>query len=280
MLKSFCAAALSLSTLMLSIPGHAIVGGQKLEVLDGLRESTVLLYIYSKDSNRICTGTLIAKDLVLTAGHCTADESLHEEIAVGFGVDSEDAFTENGKIKTYGTVVRSAVVDEYDRNQSQGSHTVQYDLAILQFKGSLPKEAKVRALPEAGYSIPEKSVLILSGYGLNDEMHPDESALRAVGYSAGYLAEAVYDEAQKKAYQFPSAIIVEQPHGGVCEGDSGGPLLVQDGDKLTMVGVASYALNPNATVKDGSQRCRGSAAFVDVRKNLGWIQAAIAALKN
>ncbi|WP_413558282.1 S1 family peptidase [Bdellovibrio sp. HCB209] len=280
MLKNFFATVLSFSTLLISAPALAIIDGQKLEQLSDLRASTVFVFIFSQNSQRICTGTLIAKDLVLTAGHCSPDESKNEQVAIGFGLDANSAFSNNGKLKSYGTVVRTAVVEQYDRNKPQGSLTVQYDLAIMQFKGSLPAEAKPRALPEAPFEISKASTLVLSGYGFNNEINPDESALRMKTYPASQIADAVYDHTKRQAYDFPGAIIIEQPEGGVCDGDSGGPLFVQEGPKLTMVGVASYVLNVNATVKDGSQLCRGNAVFVDIRANLGWIKAASQALQN
>ncbi|RYZ69125.1 MAG: trypsin-like serine protease, partial [Proteobacteria bacterium] len=61
-----------------------IVGGMLVSESTEIRASTVLLMqIQSSGAvGGVCTGTLIAEDMVLTAAHCAPDQS---QILIGFG---------------------------------------------------------------------------------------------------------------------------------------------------------------------------------------------------
>ena len=65
-----------------TLRGSGITGGSTTKRSDRVASSTVLLVVVlsSGDSRSIsaCTGTIISKDLVLTAGHCTVTDATAE----------------------------------------------------------------------------------------------------------------------------------------------------------------------------------------------------------
>ena len=67
-------------------------------------------------------------------------------------------------------------------------------------------------------------------------------------------------------------ISVDQPKVGICGGDSGGPLLVDQGRGLQVIGIVSTTSNvtpDNRPLPEDS--CNGVANFVSVYPKLGWI---------
>lgn len=126
----------------------SIVNGTAVKSADLEAKSTVGLYLLDIDENgkptgnvsAFCTGTLIAPNVVLSAGHCFADfaaevgttvEQIRKATVVGFGLASAKKINQAG-VK-FLTVKKVVVNPEYKPDQFETAQTNPLkDLSILQ----------------------------------------------------------------------------------------------------------------------------------------------------
>lgn len=248
---------------------YGIVGGSILSTGNELSSSTVMvLHKNYKDEISICTGTLIDKDKVLTAAHCT---SL-------FGGKSVIAFSNNASCvaaapkRTLRVVTNEAVHKDYSYWNKNDFDNSSADLAIMKFSGGLPEGYKVRELPAKSFSTAAVDELVMAGYGVTSEKAKDSGTLRFTTTSAAnILGDSFHLEIIGKTVSVEKTVIVEQPIKGVCTGDSGGPLYVKTKNGLTLIGITSMGADNKARDEESARVCHGVALFTDVREHLDWI---------
>lgn len=162
-------------------------------------------------STVLCSGTLVAPRVVLTAAHCVLDEAPRGSLEVFFG-------DELGADGAYVVVLRQTVHPDFDDETSRD------DLALL----LLAADAPVESLP-----LPTVSV---------DDL-PMGSPLRAVGF--GQTGRTVRDSGTKRE----GILTLSEVRGGAfdatanpsmtCVGDSGGPVFADIDGVAQLVGVTS-----------------------------------------
>ena len=247
---------------------YGIVGGQILGSGNELSSSTVLiLNVKNKDEVNICTGTLIAKDKVLTAAHCAPPGTKVTAIAFTNNVGCVNSAPN----RTLRPVVDKAVSKDYVHTSSL--YNASNDIAILKFQGGIPAGYKIRSLPSASFTPAPTDTLVVSGYGTTGEQSGDSGTLRfAKSSAANILGTSFFLARANRTVTLDKTIVVEQPRTGVCSGDSGGALYAQTKDGLTLIGITSMGVD-HKTLKEGESRiCHGVAIYVDVRENLDWIR--------
>lgn len=250
--------------------GFGIVGGMTLESGNALSSSTVLIITVDyKDQTSICTGTLIAKDKVLTAAHCTNQ----------YGGKSAIAFSNNVKCvsdapkRTLRLVEKQAVHPNY-RYSGDAIENSSSDIAVLKFAGDLPAGYQVRNLPSSTYRINPADGLVMTGYGKTDEDASDSSGiLRFTRAGGNRLSKSYYSAEKKMTVNLSGVHVLEQNYNGVCSGDSGGPLYTYANGQLTLIGIVSAGIDNNATRYTYKPRvCHGVSVFADVLSQLSWIE--------
>ena len=69
------------------------------------------------------------------------------------------------------------------------------------------------------------------------------------------------------------------PYATACGGDSGGPLIVNEGGYSVVIGVASFIFNPSFNIQtEITMRCGGAktvSAYAEVQAYLPWIKSII-----
>lgn len=189
-----------------------------------------------------CSGTVVAPNLVLTAGHCA--ENMHTGVvneASGYrivtgNVDAAAAETE----KQTSGVTRVIVCSCHDR------HTAVGDVALLQL--STPSTAPAITLasrPDDGTGA------LLAGWG---ETSPNQETLVEQLQSAPTVVQSP-GSCEREASPFSPAsevCTIDPParQTGACNGDSGGPLLVAEPSApggMVQIGVASHVYGKCAT---------------------------------
>ncbi len=182
-----------------------------------------------------CTGTLIAPDAVLTAGHCV-----------------DDLFT-NGAVPSFTLALNANGVSadqvyaglsshphpSFDINTLPTGIGRWYDIAVLKLAQPVP-DAAVEILPtveEAALLAPDL-MLQLVGYGLTSN---DTFDLGVKYHGEGRLREVAEAE-----------LLISDPGTQQnCNGDSGGPALVDLGEGLRIVGVVSRSPDDNPVCDHG-----------------------------
>ena len=202
-----------------------IVGGSNTQGLSAGRNSTVMLKKLNPSTDKgfttTCTGTLVSKNVILTAAHCAPTRN--EKLFVIF----EDADYES-------TVESRGVVRQFIQHPQYVAGVVvqSSDIALLSFtrKKGLPAGFKPRSLPEdKPYTF---TSFLMVGAGFN---YP--------GSGDGYMRSVRLGTSALSANQNGIFQLNQTSGRGICNGDSGGPLFIENDGVLTLVGVTTFAVN-------------------------------------
>jgi V8-like Glu-specific endopeptidase len=219
-----------------------IVSGHRVSRQDELSHSVVALVSESSRGQALCSGTLLANDLVLTAAHCVEDNP--DRLVVVFGSQVKAAKQENMR-----------EVDGYEQNPRWHQPTAdgRGDLAIVHFQGDLPAGFKPVRLATKESVLEAGAVVRMLGYGVtNGSTHA----------GAGVLRET---ETTILKMHSPTEVVVDGTKTSVCFGDSGGPAFVKQGSNYVQWGVASSVT---------SSDCNEAAIHTSVISYRKWIKAA------
>lgn len=247
-----------------------IVNGHIAQKADALSSSTVLLITENKKQDlSVCTGTLIEKNIVLTAAHCSA-----HKMYVTF-VRNVGCLGKMTKIPAR-AVTRSLI---RRNNLPEDLNLASDDLMLLRFDGSAPQGFYPRALPEKNLRVTASDTLLMAGYGRTTEKAEDSGVLRFTETSAHNLLGNIYFPHSNQYKEVERALILDQRRTGVCQGDSGGPLYIKSPYGLTLIGVTSLGVDNTSANSKGEKVCQGVALFTDVRAHLDWIREGIISLR-
>ena len=210
-------------------------------------------WIVNLRPNATCGGTLIAKNVVLTARHC----KVFEGDSVTIGDHDEDDFDNGEKsIKIKNRI--NADIEECGDN---------CDLAILVLEESVQTNENVQIahLPSAEEPCPPGKDLVVCGWGddaFNESRRTDK---------LWCVAQKCVDDSECPLNPFPQEYTLcisdpENENNSACGGDSGGPLTHTDENgKTTLYGVVSrQGDHPN---------CKSTGLFMRVSNPnvLNWI---------
>lgn len=225
-----------------TLEATGIIGGEEVSSIDRLPNSVVA--VYDSVEGQLCTGTLISKNVVLTAAHCVGQEINKMYIFFGKNLQVDGVYVQ----------VDKAEISPYwnpstDRDMG--------DLALLHFQGPLPSSFEPSVLlPTNRAGVLENGAEVtVVGYGVTSGDSKEASAaLRKTKVS---ISDTQFAE---------SELLVDQSSGqGVCHGDSGGPAFIEIDGVFYLWGVTSRGLN------DASRTCKTTAAFTSIPYYRSWI---------
>ncbi len=204
-----------------------------------------LVAVNSQDQGVVfCTGTLIAADRVLTAGHCIAFGELYESEGLElYFVTGEDIYQDYDEL---------AVITEMFQHPDYDEVSLEHDLGVLALEREL-----------GGEVMPLNTDTLGSSWEGRDLWH--------VGYGiTGWDLEdiGIKREVQLPVYEVYATFTLHfDPGGGnLCLGDSGGPAI--DPASGDIVGVASFVW----AAKDEVLCDEGGAATARVDIDVSWIE--------
>jgi len=273
MRRLLAAGTAALLALALAGPAISITNG----VPDGDDHPYVGLLVFDVEPGTPawrCSGSLIAPDVVLTAGHCTEDavaarvwfdEMLQDPETGEFIVPD---YPGGGTVAIEGTPYLNPKYrsDENPYGGGNGLPAFSYrDVGIV----VLDEEVDVGGfaeLPEAGVvdTLKNKTDLDNVGYGVQEMIHfvgpPFWTGLRVRLYAPSQFVSGKFVHS---AEYIRVSLNASQGKGGTCFGDSGGPNLLGGTD--TVLAVNSYVTNYNCAGVGYSSR-------VDIPEVLEWIE--------
>lgn len=205
----FCARVTGAGLLLLlppaTVPAHAVVGGQENPEAAG----SAVMVLSSKGG--VCTGIVVARDAVLTAGHCVAGAGEHR-------VHVRDEAGGPVLIDLAGRAVHPG----YDAGAIAGRRR-SVDLALLRTAEPLPSRfvptPLSAAMPRAGES------LTVSGYGVS---RPGEARSSGTFRSVRLPVVEPYGRSTILVWMKPDGTSAGA-RAGACQGDSGGPVAAAPG---------------------------------------------------
>lgn len=257
-----------------------ILGGETVVATDAIAKSTV--GVFDTFQGGACTGTLLSKNVILTAAHCVQSGKGYLKILFGLDLSAakkveateakgHDRYTEamDDLEKILQTIVDSTLPGD-ERQQKIFVAMDEYknwgDLALIKIGEDAPAEFVPAEILEDGRYIQNGSTITLAGYGITkpySEQKPDdkdETILRKVDIK---VANAVFSETE---------VSFDQSEGrGACHGDSGGPAYVKIGDKIKLFGITSRGLS------DPDDSCRKLSGYTYLPVYKEWVKETIAA---
>ncbi|MCX6125817.1 MAG: trypsin-like serine protease [Proteobacteria bacterium] len=213
-------------------------------------------------SKRYYKGTafLIGQDLLLTAGHNAAyipDPSDIEAIFASAPCWGRNDCRER-RIMAVKTIVHPLF--------RQKTGETEYNIAIVKLVSKAPEDYRFIPLANHRTGI---GVFTIQVFGFGTDREDDDvplSAFRLRSISLTPINPGYLLGSEQKFW-------LDQRHGGICGGDSGGPAIV-DGPSSAAIGLAIHV-----KYSDGISHCLTQAAFTDVIFFRDWIIETVAQLQ-
>ena len=183
-----------------------IVNGKEVGQDDPAIKSTVGIFRKGDTNRPTCSGTLVGPNHIVTAAHCLDKEPLK----IGFGQKANET---------------TFKVASYMKHPDYVSYP---DIGLIVFDGMIdPKKHKIVDIrpPIKGEKI------LISGFGITSSSKRDHGVLR--------ITQTKVSRINKKTLQFYSV----PDRKGPCNGDSGGPVFVKEGEALVLIGATSGGLD-------------------------------------
>lgn len=247
--------------LLLSVKSFAIVGGVTLSdplpkyLIESDRiqmksHTVVLLNTQNASTHSRCTGTLIEKNIILTAAHCipeTLDNLWVVPAQFEFAVLERHA------------VVDKIIHESYKKFDLPKFNAPNYDLALVKFSGDLPEGYQPTTWINSFNTTADRFWLFVAGYGDSQENKGDVGEIR--------FSQAIIENNHLNANQ--SFMAGNQSFAkGICKGDSGGPAYIKKDNKFYVLGVVSAVTGA----------CFGTSYFNQTQFYNEWIQDSLKTL--
>ena len=218
-----------------------------------------------QQSTAICTGSLIQKNIVVTAAHCITLQPGQQLVGalIFFGTDLDAIMSEMDRRD----LSHVRVIDKAIRHEAylRGTGT-NNDIALVRIKDAAPSDFQLAQLAPASMArtLRKGSLVTLAGFGVSS-YSVDPKTQQAQGSGEGLLRQiggisvlSITPAAQE--------ITLDQSKGsGACHGDSGGPAYFADpvSKKTYVIGVTSRGV--------GSVLCDRQVIYTGIMGYSQWI---------
>jgi len=227
------------------LPAAAMVGGAT-PAADGIAQSIVMIVGSRGDRGTLCTGTALARDLVLTAAHCVAPGATYRVIAA----KGEPA-----------TVIKTVAVHPRYEPQSFTQNRATADVALIKLAAALPDSIAPTAISRVSMSVAVGDRFLIAGFGVTAA---GSDAGIGLARSAALIATGQPGTLQIRL--FDPATRGERPGLGACTGDSGAPVFRDVDSRFAVIGVVSWSTGPK--LSDG---CGGLTGVTPLTRYRDWI---------
>jgi hypothetical protein len=234
-----------------------IVGGQLGQV--GQYPNVVALVMSGPNGQSLCTGTLVAPNVVVTAAHCVLPEEVgvatQAEVTTGTRVIFDRASLDSGG----GTIIAAANTQpqpEFDiRNLGQ------HDIGMVVLSQRVTGRAIAPIVRDANLVRPG-GVVTLVGYGIS-RINADGTADNRSAGTENVLENKSTIACASLGGSDANLICFDQSDGkGSCNGDSGGPAFSIQAGTNTVAGVTSFG-DQNCVQIGAYTRLTAEIAFFD-----------------
>lgn len=239
-----------------STQSQGIISGDNVAANDPLVKSTVGIAVADSRGRGqvVCTGTLISKNMVITAGHCTAVTSDPRRMAIVFGGDL------SAKTVQIRRVLGGRVPDQWPLLDADKQEKDWNDIAVLKIEGEAPAGFTPAVLLANKAALTSGAVITIAGFGVTDMKTQNQPKI---------LQKAVVKLTDPKFAD--SEILFAQDDGkGACHGDSGGPAYMTIKGRSVLVGVTSRS----ATLA-GAATCLDGSIYTSVAAHTAFIKKAV-----
>jgi hypothetical protein len=239
-------------------PAWAVIQGQVSRDPNGTRSFVVRV---ESTDGEICSGTLIARDLVLTAAHCVMRPA-------GYRVISVDRSFRQRRTDVIAATMHPDFVPGTTPEEQPG-----VDLALLKLEHPLGSDYAPLD-PRGAGSISTGDSVDIAGFGVVAE---NRRGSARVLRQAHLVSIGSLQVANRVTVVTDRQRLAETAGAGACLGDSGGPILSGGPGGYRIVGVVSWS---SGALQQGARRtaCGGFTAVTPVAEHTGWIASRAADL--
>jgi hypothetical protein len=212
----------------------AIIGGT--DAAQGELGFLAFIAYFGQDTTTVCSGTVVAANVILTAAHCARDESTGAALdPSGFRIVTGSVDWTNASVREVSEVSKVIVDPAYDPT------TNDFDAALLVLSTPIAAPT-IRLAGSADLALERGGTnAAVAGWGETYAGSDPPAALR-------WADTVVQPPAYCDQFSAPYApgfqlCTVDYPFddAGTCNGDSGGPLLADDSaGRLVEIGITSY----------------------------------------
>lgn len=252
MRTAFLSRLIALLGLSMPLPALAVTGGTVAQDPDGLRSSVVQI---ESSRGELCSGVVIAPDLVLTAAHCVLQRAAYRVVLV-------DRRFRRVAVRAIAAAMHPEFVPGTTPRTQPG-----IDLAIL--KLAEPLGAEFTPLdPDGSVAVGAGEYVDLAGFGLSAENRRGSARVlrqtRLVSLGMLQVANRVLVVADEDR-------LAETTGAGACRGDSGGPVVRGRPGGYQLLGIVSWS--SGALRSRTATACGGLTAVTPVAEHGQWISA-------
>lgn len=235
--------------LALSGSAHGIIMGQIVNPQDRIARSTVMLLHtgFMETGRGLCSGTLVAQDLVMTAAHCVVNLENGEpypasRFRIYFGNFHRAEDGTHDWMESRARDVRQVIPHEGYKIPYNGGDL--HDIALVRLKDEAPSDFEPATLLTDLSVLGEKQPVTIAGFGnIKYYGDPSEPRSRLLRSFKTFVHSARNEKTGMVTFVRPTTIRTDDEYrlavGGMAGGDSGGPGFVEVGSELLVFGVAS-----------------------------------------
>lgn len=172
-----------------------------------------------------CSGIALNSKIVATAAHCVFDRSGSISSLIRVGNPGASYLFTEANLSTWSKVTTVKSHDSFSKSGASGDN---YDIAFLELATNLVGVVPISILDREDFSeiVPLQTKLIVLGYGqINMQREWPEFPYELRGNL-------------KKTYNSNEFIFISST-GRICGGDSGGPVFIEEGNELILLGLVS-----------------------------------------
>ena len=234
-------------------PQPAIIHGSKVNTQDWIAHTVVALVSDNQEGEALCTASIVAADLALTAAHCVTNEN---------NTPSTLTLIFSSKLKGANpnllrAIDRVEIPAEWNPAGSSARDTS--DVALIHFNGGLPDSYTPSDLLPFDHALTEGASVVLAGYGISNARSDT---------GAGILRKTSVNILNPN--YSPSEIELDQTQGGgACHGDSGGPAYLLINDHPYLFGITSR----------GGGNCDEDVIYTKISAYQDWFTEAVAKIR-